>query len=93
LQRKQTYDSSATAAIAYFYQRCATLFESSQYSDIVEKSLEKLKRNTRITGKIDWCQGDAKGIGIFSQTYDVMPFAQGLVLRTVELYRKAKKNG
>lgn len=93
LQRKQTYDSSATAAIAYFYQRCASLFDNSEYSHIVEKALDVLKKNTRITGKIDWCQGDTKGIGIFAQTYDVMPFAQGLALRAVELYRKAKDNG
>ncbi len=90
LQRQHTYDSSATAAIAYFYIRCMDLFNENDYGPVVEKALEKLMKNTRITGKIDWCQGDTKGIGVFAQTYDVMPFAQGLALRTVELQRKAK---
>lgn len=93
LQRQQTYDSSATAAIAYFYIRCMDLFNENNYGSVVEQALEKLMKSTRVTGKIDWCQGDTKGIGVFAQTYDVMPFAQGLALRTVELYRKAKNNG
>ncbi|MDO4420260.1 MAG: glycoside hydrolase family 88 protein [Ruminococcus sp.] len=93
LQRQQTYDSSATAALAYFYIRCMDLFDESYYGTVVEKALEKLKKNTRITGKIDGCQGDTKGIGIFSQTYDIMPFAQGLALRTIELQRKINNNG
>ena len=38
---------------------------------------------TRMTGAIDWCQGDTKGIGVFSQMYDTMPFAQGMALRAV----------
>lgn len=50
--------------------------------EAADRCLDKLRSVTRITGAIDWCQGDTKGIGIFAQTYDIMPFAQGLTLRS-----------
>lgn len=84
LQLKTGYDSSATAALAYFYRECACIFEDSCYSAATDRCLNKLRFVTRITGAIDWCQGDTKGIGVFSQTYSVMPFAQGLALRTLK---------
>lgn len=93
LQRHNTYDSSATAALAYFYQQCAILFDEKGYVKIVDSALDKLKSCTRITGKIDFCQGDTKGIGVFAQTYDIMPFAQGLALRTIEMRRKVNFDG
>lgn len=93
LQIAASYDSSATAALAWFYAVCAVLFESDAYADYADRCLQKLKSVTRITGKIDWCQGDTKGIGIFAQTYDIMPFAQGLALRALEVRRKAKNHG
>lgn len=85
IQREQGYDSSATAVLSWFYLKCAMLFACENYYDVAEKSLHKLMKSTRISGAIDWCQGDTKGIGIFSQTYDVMPFAQGMVLRAFAL--------
>lgn len=83
LQREGTYDSSATAAMALFYAECATLLGNSTYRDISHRCLSILLKKTRITGAIDDCQGDTKGIGIFAQTYDVMPFAQGMALRAI----------
>ena len=83
LQREGTYDSSATAAMAWFYAECATLLKNSVYRDISHRCLSILLKKTRITGAIDDCQGDTKGIGIFAQTYDVMPFAQGMALRAI----------
>ena len=82
LQNSRTYDSSATAVLAYFYSRCYDIFENEQYLNVSNRCLDKLKSVTRITGKIDWCQGDTKGIGVHSQTFDVMPFAQGFALRS-----------
>lgn len=89
LQREGTYDSSATAAMAWFYAECATLLKNSVYRDISHRCLSILLKKTRITGAIDDCQGDTKGIGIFAQTYDIMPFAQGMALRAI---CKASKN-
>lgn len=83
LQREGTYDSSATAAMAWFYAECAILLKNSTYRDISRRCLSILLKKTRITGAIDDCQGDTKGIGIFAQTYDIMPFAQGMALRAI----------
>lgn len=81
LQRMETYDSSATAVLAWFYGEMYQMTSKADYLRVKEGCLNKLLKNTRITGAIDWCQGDTKGIGIFAQTYDIMPFAQGMTLR------------
>lgn len=83
LHMKQGYDSSATAVLAYFYRRCSELFENDSYAVIADACVEKLRTVTKINGAIDWCQGDTKGIGVFAQTYDVMPFAQGMAIRAM----------
>ena len=90
LQNERTYDSSATAVLAYFYSRCYEIFENPKYLEVSNKCLQKIKSVTRITGKVDWCQGDTKGIGVHSQTFDIMPFAQGFTLRAalINLERK-----
>ena len=89
LQCECSYDSSVTAAMAWFYAECATLLNENVYSDTSYRCLLMLMKKTRITGAIDDCQGDTKGIGVFSQTYDIMPFAQGMALRAV--YRVGKE--
>lgn len=85
IQSEKTYDSSATAVLAWFYAKCYNIFNNPVYSNASKKCLQCLLKNTRITGAIDWCQGDTKGIGIFAQTYDIMPFAQGMALRAINL--------
>lgn len=83
IQRTQTYDSSVTCAMAWFYARMCKICEKKVYEQASKKCLYKILSCTRITGAIDWCQGDTKDIGIFAQTYDVMPFAQGMALRAL----------
>ena len=81
LQRSRTYDSSAAAGLAWFYRVCGNEFGSADYAKIADRCLKKLRSVTRRNGAIDWCQGDTKDIGVFAQTYDVMPFAQGMAIR------------
>lgn len=90
LQRANTYDSSATAALAWFYERCYMLFGREKYWAVSAGCLGKLLKKSRITGAIDECQGDTKGIGVFAQTYDIMPFAQGMAMRAIALRRNRK---
>lgn len=85
LQGGGQYDSSVTAAMAYFFQSCSYIFAEKRYKTVAEKSVLKLMSMTMKSGAIDGCQGDTHGLGIFSQVYDVMPFAQGLVLRTLAI--------
>lgn len=88
LQDKNTYDSSATAVFAYFYGKCFEIFAKLEYLQSLEKSLEKLQSFTRRNGALDYCQGDTIETGIFSQRLDIMPFAQGLLLRAVKIYEE-----
>jgi unsaturated rhamnogalacturonyl hydrolase len=81
IQLDNTYDSSATSVVGYFYSKCYDIFLDERYLEVSEKCLKKLKAVTRITGEVDWCQGDTKGIGVHSKTFDIMPFAQGMTLR------------
>ena len=83
--RENTYDSSATAVLAWFYTKCYILTGQKEYQEMAGQCLSKLLKKTRITGAIDECQGDTKGIGVFAQTYDVMPFAQGMALRAIHI--------
>lgn len=85
LQGGGQYDSSVTAAMAYFYRVCWKIFQEKKYLEASEKCLTKLKSVTMKNGAIDVCQGDTHGIGVFSQVFDVMPFAQGLVLQTLAI--------
>lgn len=87
LQQTTTYDSSATAALAWFYLKAGWLFEQEEYKKVADRCFEKLLKCTRVTGAIDLCQGDTKGIGIFAQTYDIMPYAQGLAVRAIHLQK------
>lgn len=84
VQMHKGYDSSVTAVMAYYYKKCYEIFGDKQYETIYLACLSKLKSVTRITGALDWCQGDTKGIGIFAVNYDIMPFAQGYLIRCME---------
>ena len=83
LQGGGQYDSSVTAAMCYFYKACYCIFDEPKYLEVSERGLNRLRRVTMMDGAIDLCQGDTHGIGCFSQVFDIMPFAQGLVLRTL----------
>lgn len=83
LQRMSTYDSSVTSAMAWFYAMMHKICSNATYGEASKRCIDKIIKCTRITGAIDLCQGDTKDIGIFAQTYDIMPFAQGMVLRAL----------
>lgn len=83
LQRKQTYDGSATVVMAWFFASLYHITGDNRCKNASEKCMAAIKNRTRISGAIDWCQGDTKEIGVFSQIYDIMPFAQGMVLRGI----------
>ena len=75
------YDSSATAMLGYFYARCGEIFGDMRYTQLASRCRTRLMKMTMITGIIDECQGDTIDLGIFSERYAPMPFAQGVTLR------------
>lgn len=91
MQLKDGSDSSITSIMAYYYSVCADIFENKLYYDCSKKCLEYLKSVTRKNGEIDYSQGDTKGIGYYSITYDIMPFTQGMTCRAINSIRSIEK--
>ena len=69
-------DSSATAVFAWF-------LKEMNRADFAQKSLQYLQSVTQRNGAVDFSQGDTKTIGVYSQKFEILPFTQGFVLRTL----------
>jgi unsaturated rhamnogalacturonyl hydrolase len=77
-------DSSTTATLAYFLTHASGIAELHEECILAkEKAIQYLMKVTRRDGAIDLSQGDTKGIGIYSQEFDILPFTQGFALRTI----------
>lgn len=77
-------DSSTTATLAWFLTNATSIPAiESDCQQATDKALKYLMKVTRRDGAIDFSQGDTKGIGIHSQEFDILPFTQGFVLRSV----------
>jgi len=74
-------DSSATAVFGWYLANCYLLFKNKKYLDVAVKIKEYLRSVTFNNGIIDYCQGDTISIGIYSRSFDKMPFAQAFALR------------
>ena len=82
--KSSQFDSSTAATLAWFLANAATIESiSSECKNATENALSYLQKVTRRNGAIDFSQGDTKGIGIHSQRFDILPFTQGFVLRTL----------
>lgn len=82
LNNQSQSDSSATAVLAWFL---ANTNKITDCNNAKEKALSYLMKVTRRNGAIDFSQGDTKGIGVYSQQFDILPFTQGFCLRTLNV--------
>lgn len=69
-------DSSATAVFTWF-------FKEMNLKNEAQKSLQYLQSVTQRSGAIDFSQGDTKTMGVYSQKFEILPFTQGFVLKTL----------
>lgn len=77
-------DSSTTAVLSWFFTAASDVPELKEKCLLArEKCLSYLQTVTRRDGTVDFSQGDTKGIGIYSLTFDRLPFTQGFLLRTL----------
>lgn len=82
--KSSQFDSSTAATLAWFLANASTIESiSTECESAKESALQFLQKVTRRNGAIDFSQGDTKGIGIHSQRFDILPFTQGFVLRTL----------
>lgn len=75
------YESSGTALIGLLMLRSYEVSKNKTFLDSAFNIEQKLITSTRRTGELDYCQGDTKGIGYYSHTFSIMPFAQGIALK------------
>lgn len=79
--KEATCESSGTALIGLLMVNAYQINSDIRFLDAAFQVEKQLMRLTRRTGAIDFCQGDTKGIGYYSTSFSVMPFAQGIALK------------
>jgi len=79
--KKAASESSGTALIGLLMVNAYRICSDRRFLDAAFRTERQLMTVTRRTGAIDSCQGDTKGIGYYSMTFTVMPFAQGIALK------------
>ncbi|TPN89140.1 glycoside hydrolase family 88 protein [Aquimarina algicola] len=77
------HDSSITTLGGWLLLNAYMITSDEKYLEATQKCISSLMQATRRNGIIDFCQGDTKGIGLYAQTFDLMPFVQGLTIRLV----------
>lgn len=82
--KESRIDSSAVATLCWFFTLASEIPEiANECIFAKEKGLAYLQSVTRRNGAVDFSQGDTKAIGVYSQNFDILPFTQGFVLRTL----------
>jgi unsaturated rhamnogalacturonyl hydrolase len=74
-------DSSITAVMGWTLTHLPASLQTAATTKAAESSRQYLQKVTRRDGAIDFSQGDTKGIGVYAQTFEVLPFTQGFALR------------
>jgi len=79
--KESACESSGTALIGLLMVNAYRISSDLRFLDAAFRTEARLMKSTRRTGAIDFCQGDTKGIGYYSTTFSIMPFAQGIALK------------
>ena len=73
-------ESSVTVLAGLLFHEAWLYTHNTAFDKARHQTLKSLMMVTQRNGAIDYCQGDTKGIGFYSITFDHMPFVQGLAL-------------
>ena len=85
-------DSSGTALIGLLMIAAYEYTRIDMFLECAKRCEKALMAATRRDGIVDFCQGDTIGIGNYSQTFSLMPFAQGMALKLAKSIEKYKMN-
>jgi unsaturated rhamnogalacturonyl hydrolase len=89
---RSPFEASGTAIMGLLMVAAWRIDGDKRFLTAALAARKSLMNATRRNGAIDFCQGDTIGPGIYSRTFDIMPFAQGLALRlSKELTRHANR--
>ena len=81
---ESTGESSGTAMIGHLASVLFKITGKEIYKKCADSAAEFIRLSTRKNGKVDYAQGDTKGIGFYSKKLDTMPAAQGFSLLLLE---------
>lgn len=79
--KESPFESSGTALIGLLMLNAYRITSDYRFLESAFLAEKRLMACTRRNGELDCCQGDTKGIGYYSITYSIMPFAQGIALK------------
>lgn len=83
---ESVFESSGTALMGLLLVAAHRISGEERFLKAAFRAERALMGVTRRRGALDMCQGDTKGIGMYSDVWGLMPFAQGMALRlSVEL--------
>lgn len=86
---ESVFESSGTALLGFLLLTAFRISGENRFLEAAFRAEKALMGVTRRNGVLDMCQGDTKGIGMYSDVWNLMPFAQGMALRlSVELNRE-----
>lgn len=88
---ESVFESSGTALLGMLMLTAWRIEGDARFLDAAQAAEKALMKVTRRNGTLDMCQGDTKGIGMYSDVWNIMPFAQGMALRlAAELGREKR---
>jgi len=76
-------ESSATAMLAWYMKKMYEITSEDNYSRSYNEAIKFLQLATRRDGTVDFAQGDTMGIGFYAVRLDIMPAAQGFVVKCI----------
>lgn len=89
---ESVFESSGTALLGFLLLTAFRISGQERFLKAAFRAEKALMGVTRRNGALDMCQGDTKGIGMYSDAWGIMPFAQGMALRlSVELNGEERK--
>lgn len=89
---ESVFESSGTALLGFLLLTAFRISGEERFLKAAFRAEKALMGVTRRNGVLDMCQGDTKGIGMYSDVWNLMPFAQGMALRLgVELNREERQ--
>lgn len=78
---ESVFESSGTALLGLLLLTASRISGEDRFLEAAFRVEKALMGVTRRSGVLDMCQGDTKGIGMYSDVWNLMPFAQGMALR------------
>ncbi len=79
-------EGSSTVLCGLLLYKAYLLSHDNKIKISLDRLINQLMHITRKNGSLDYCQGDTKKIGDYSYRYDIMPFAQGMLLLLINRY-------